>query len=99
MQRLSASARITVVLRSGLQVPRAACITRPSVSYSSTGRRLGSTAAAAASRSSRSEAQKAPTQDRARSKVFKDADEAVADIKSGSTILSAGFGLCGVAGT
>jgi acyl CoA:acetate/3-ketoacid CoA transferase alpha subunit len=30
--------------------------------------------------------------------VFKNADEAVADLKSGSTILSAGFGLCGTAG-
>jgi 3-oxoacid CoA-transferase len=30
--------------------------------------------------------------------VYKDADAAVADIKSGSTILSSGFGLCGVAG-
>ena len=30
--------------------------------------------------------------------MFKSADEAVADIKSGSTILSAGFGLCGTAG-
>ena len=40
-----------------------------------------------------------PLIDRTRSKVFKDADEAVADIKSGSTILSAGFGLCGTAET
>lgn len=32
------------------------------------------------------------------SKVFATADLAVADIKSGSTVLSAGFGLCGVAG-
>lgn len=31
------------------------------------------------------------------SKVFKTADDAVADIKSGSTIVSSGFGLCGVA--
>lgn len=36
---------------------------------------------------------------RGTSKVFKSADEAVADIKSGSTILSAGFGLCGTAET
>lgn len=36
---------------------------------------------------------------RGASKVYKNADEAVADIKSGSTILSAGFGLCGTAGT
>lgn len=37
--------------------------------------------------------------DRSRPKVFKDADEAVADIKSGSTLLSAGFGLCGTPDT
>ncbi|KAH6889834.1 hypothetical protein B0T10DRAFT_513032 [Thelonectria olida] len=36
---------------------------------------------------------------KATSKLFKDADAAVADIKSGSTILSSGFGLCGVADT
>lgn len=30
--------------------------------------------------------------------MFKDADAAVADLKSGSIILSAGFGLCGTAG-
>jgi 3-oxoacid CoA-transferase len=30
--------------------------------------------------------------------VYKSAEDAVADIKSGSTILSSGFGLCGVAG-
>ncbi|OCT51477.1 Succinyl-CoA:3-ketoacid coenzyme A transferase 1, mitochondrial [Cladophialophora carrionii] len=40
-----------------------------------------------------------PVIDRTRSKLFKDADEAVADIKSGSTIFSAGFGLCGTAET
>ena len=33
------------------------------------------------------------------SKVYKDADEAVADLVSGSTILSSGFGVCGTAGT
>ncbi|CEL11431.1 Putative Succinyl-CoA:3-ketoacid-coenzyme A transferase [Aspergillus calidoustus] len=42
---------------------------------------------------------RAPTIDRAASKLYKDADEAVADLKSGSTILSSGFGLCGVADT
>lgn len=36
--------------------------------------------------------------DRSRSKLYKNADEAVKDIQSGSTILSAGFGLCGTAG-
>ncbi|KAG8977425.1 hypothetical protein FRC05_001823 [Tulasnella sp. 425] len=37
--------------------------------------------------------------ERRQSKIFYSADEAVADIKSGSTILSGGFGLCGVADT
>lgn len=41
----------------------------------------------------------APKVIRGQSKVFKDADEAVADLKSGSIILSAGFGLCGTAET
>lgn len=41
---------------------------------------------------------RAPIVDRAASKLFKNADDAVADLKSGSTILSSGFGLCGVAG-
>jgi len=41
----------------------------------------------------------APTIDRGASKLFKSADEAVADIPSGSTILSSGFGLCGTAET
>jgi len=40
----------------------------------------------------------APIVERGASKLFKDADEAVADLKSGSVILSSGFGLCGVAG-
>ena len=40
-----------------------------------------------------------PIIDRTRSKLFKDADEAVADLKSGSVIFSAGFGLCGTAET
>jgi hypothetical protein len=40
----------------------------------------------------------APNPLRRTSKIYKDADEAVADIESGSTILSAGFGLCGTAG-
>jgi hypothetical protein len=33
------------------------------------------------------------------SKVFASADEAIADLKDGTVILSAGFGLSGVAGT
>ncbi|KAL2194954.1 hypothetical protein P885DRAFT_41592 [Corynascus similis CBS 632.67] len=40
-----------------------------------------------------------PEVDRASSKLWKSADEAVADIKSGSVVLSSGFGLCGVAST
>ena len=39
------------------------------------------------------------TSQRGGSKLFRTADDAVADVKSGSTILSSGFGLCGVAGT
>ncbi|KAI0195496.1 succinyl-CoA:3-ketoacid-coenzyme A transferase subunit B [Astrocystis sublimbata] len=41
----------------------------------------------------------APTSTRGGSKVFKSADEAIADIRDGDVILSAGFGLCGVADT
>lgn len=42
---------------------------------------------------------RAPVIDRSQSKLFKSADHAVADLLPGSTILSAGFGLCGVAET
>lgn len=42
---------------------------------------------------------KAPAPTRGGSKLFRDADAAVADVKSGSVILSSGFGLCGVAET
>ncbi|KAF2469744.1 3-oxoacid CoA-transferase [Lindgomyces ingoldianus] len=42
---------------------------------------------------------KAPVIDRSKSKLLKSADEAVSDLQPGSTILSAGFGLCGVAET
>lgn len=41
----------------------------------------------------------APSKTRGKRKVYDSVDEAVADIKSGSTILSAGFGLCGTAET
>ncbi|KAI0908304.1 succinyl-CoA:3-ketoacid-coenzyme A transferase [Ustulina deusta] len=41
----------------------------------------------------------APAKTRRGSKVFKSADEAVVDVKDGDVILSAGFGLCGVAET
>ena len=41
----------------------------------------------------------APAKNQGHSKVFNSVDEAVADIKSGSTVLSAGFGLCGTPDT
>ncbi|KAI1125525.1 succinyl-CoA:3-ketoacid-coenzyme A transferase subunit B [Nemania abortiva] len=41
----------------------------------------------------------APLKTRGGSKVFRSADEAIADVKDGDVILSAGFGLCGVAET
>ncbi|OTA63341.1 succinyl-CoA:3-ketoacid-coenzyme A transferase subunit B [Hypoxylon sp. EC38] len=41
----------------------------------------------------------APLKARGGSKVFKSADEAIADLKDGDVVLSAGFGLCGVAET
>ncbi|KAI0007660.1 succinyl-CoA:3-ketoacid-coenzyme A transferase subunit B [Xylariaceae sp. FL0662B] len=40
-----------------------------------------------------------PVKTRGGSKVWKTADEAVADLRDGNVILSAGFGLCGVAQT
>lgn len=40
-----------------------------------------------------------PSPERPKSKLYDSADEAVKDIKDGSVILSAGFGLCGVAQT
>ncbi|EXJ80948.1 succinyl-CoA:3-ketoacid-coenzyme A transferase [Capronia epimyces CBS 606.96] len=41
----------------------------------------------------------AEVRQRSTSKVFKSADDAIADLKDGTSILSAGFGLCGVAET
>ncbi|KIX02463.1 uncharacterized protein Z518_08404 [Rhinocladiella mackenziei CBS 650.93] len=43
--------------------------------------------------------QKESQHNRSSSKVFKSADDAIADLQDGTTILSAGFGLCGVAET
>jgi len=40
-----------------------------------------------------------PKPNRPKSKLCKDADDAVKDLQDGSTVLSAGFGLCGVAQT
>ncbi|KKY19963.1 putative coenzyme a [Diplodia seriata] len=44
-------------------------------------------------------ATKAPPKNRSASKLYPTADAAVADIQSGSTLLSAGFGVCGIAQT
>lgn len=62
-------------------------------------RRLFSSSTARRSAELSSSESKAPAPTRGGSKLFKDADAAVADVKSGSTILSSGFGLCGVAET
>jgi len=97
MPRLAQGARVTVVLRSGLQIPRAARVNRTNIFHNATSRRLGSTAASI-KKQTQDGGDLAPAQPRQHSKVFKSADEAVADIKSGSTLLSSGFGLCGVAG-
>ncbi|KAI0110687.1 succinyl-CoA:3-ketoacid-coenzyme A transferase subunit B [Hypoxylon sp. NC0597] len=51
------------------------------------------------SRSYRYYSTEAPSKVRGGSKVFKSADEAIADLKDGDVVLSAGFGLCGVAET
>ncbi|KAJ5247817.1 hypothetical protein N7468_002800 [Penicillium chermesinum] len=69
----------------GIRCPARSLVptTRPSASYSTTPARCSL----------------APKIERGGSKLFKDADAAVADIQSGSTILSSGFGLCGVAET
>jgi 3-oxoacid CoA-transferase len=40
-----------------------------------------------------------PAVDTSKGKVWASADEAISDIKSGSLVLSAGFGLCGTAET
>ncbi|KAI4864708.1 succinyl-CoA:3-ketoacid-coenzyme A transferase subunit B [Hypoxylon rubiginosum] len=50
-------------------------------------------------RSHRYYSTEAPAKVRGGSKVYKSADEAVADLKDGDVVLSAGFGLCGVAET
>lgn len=42
-------------------------------------------------------AAKAPSKNRGASKLYASADDAIADLKSGSTVLSAGFGVCGIA--
>jgi hypothetical protein len=48
---------------------------------------------------SRRRQERAPAVERGHSKVFNSADDAIADLQDGAVILSAGFGLSGVAGT
>jgi 3-oxoacid CoA-transferase len=86
-----------IVLRIGSRVPRAAHINKVSGTYAPIGWRFGSSAAIPRKEPIASDAQP-PTKIVGNSKVYKSAEDAVADIKSGSTILSSGFGLCGVAG-
>lgn len=62
-------------------------------------RRLFSSSTARRSADPSPSESKAPAPNRGGSKLFRDADAAVADVKSGSVILSSGFGLCGVAET
>ncbi|XXG95228.1 hypothetical protein Hte_001488 [Hypoxylon texense] len=50
-------------------------------------------------RSNRYYSTEAPAKVRGGSKVYKSADEAIADLEDGAVVLSAGFGLCGVAET
>jgi 3-oxoacid CoA-transferase len=94
---LAVSSRINVVLRIGSRVPRTAHVNRVSGIYIPIGSRFGSSAAIPRKEPIASDAQP-PAKLVGNSKVYKSAEDAVADIKSGSTILSSGFGLCGVAG-
>ncbi|THX19162.1 succinyl-CoA:3-ketoacid-coenzyme A transferas-like protein [Aureobasidium pullulans] len=96
---LAASARINVVLRIGSRVPRTACLNRVNGPTSVMGWRAGSSAAGSKRKQPITANDQAPTQIIGQGKVYKNAEDAVADIKSGSTILSSGFGLCGVAET
>lgn len=89
---LSISGRFAISSASRCAVRRAGPVIRPRY-ISSTAVRLDQKANVGAKRDP------APKKVRGGSKVFKNADEAVKDIKSGATILSAGFGLCGTAGT
>jgi len=93
---LAVSSRI--VLRIGSRVPRTAHINKVSGTHAPIGWRFGSSAAIPRKEPIASDAQP-PTKIVGNSKVYKSAEDAVADIKSGSTILSSGFGLCGVAET
>ncbi|WPG98957.1 succinyl-CoA:3-ketoacid-coenzyme A transferase-like protein [Acrodontium crateriforme] len=88
LPRLAGASAIKV---RGLNSSRAVCLVRPQTKsvrnfhYSRSWRREA--------------AGGAPAKVRGQHKVFDSVDEAVADIQSGSTVLSAGFGLCGTAET
>ncbi|KAF9884119.1 hypothetical protein FE257_002291 [Aspergillus nanangensis] len=90
---LALSRRATAVARPRLQLAAYhRTTTRPQFKLQKIGLTSYSTAAP-------EQPTRAPVVNRAASKLFKNADEAVADLQSGSTILSSGFGLCGVAET
>lgn len=75
--------RLLIQVHTGLPAPR--CISTTPIRYKQEA-------------NTKAKRDPAPVVVRGESKLFKDADSAVADLKSGSTILSAGFGLCGTAG-
>ncbi|KAI5253405.1 succinyl-CoA:3-ketoacid-coenzyme A transferase-like protein [Aureobasidium subglaciale] len=96
---LAASSRINIVLRIGSKVPRTACFNRVNGSLAPIGLRFGSGAAIPRKKEPIAGDAQPPAKIVGNSKIYKSAEDAVADIKSGSTILSSGFGLCGVAET
>ena len=81
------AARVSAGPRQTLMSPSAHCI-RLTVSRCYRRRDASRTFATSRQRLSKSEY----------SKLYGTADDAVADVRSGSTLLSSGFGLCGVAG-
>lgn len=99
-QRQAATAPLCLSRYSRLRRANGTAALASSTAPASSPRRLfsSSTARCSADLSPSSEG-KAPAPTRGGSKLFRDADAAVADVKSGSTILSSGFGLCGVAET
>ncbi|KAL4959200.1 3-oxoacid CoA-transferase [Aspergillus stella-maris] len=88
-----------ILSRKATIIARAQLCFRSYQAYQRTWGRPGPTTARARYSTAIEQPTRAPTIDRAASKLFKDADAAVADLQSGSTILSSGFGLCGVADT
>lgn len=100
-QRQAAAAPLCLSRYSSLRRTNGTAALASSTAVASSPRRLfsSSTARRSADPSPSSSESKAPAPTRGGSKLFRDADAAVADVKSGSTILSSGFGLCGVAET